>query len=132
MPMEDARLIVRCSSHFAPEESISHVRWLGALGTSVLLTSVGNANANAQQIKHVFVIAMENHNWTQPANQFTGSIQQIYLNPNAPFINSLVSGTGFVMLGGKAVNISDQVAYASAYHNVLATVRGNNPHIHPS
>jgi hypothetical protein len=21
---------------------------------------------------------MENHNWTQPANQFTGNIQQIY------------------------------------------------------
>lgn len=75
---------------------------------------------------------MENHNWTQPANQQTGSIQQIYLNPDAPFINSLVNGTGYVILNGKAVNISSQVAYASAYHNVLATQSGNNPHIHPS
>jgi hypothetical protein len=30
------------------------------------------------------------------------------------------------------VNISEQVAYATAYHNVLATPSGNNPHIHPS
>jgi hypothetical protein len=54
---------------------------------------LGYANASAQQVKTVFVIAMENHNWTQPANQFTGPIQQIYQNPNAPFINSLVNGT---------------------------------------
>jgi hypothetical protein len=30
------------------------------------------------------------------------------------------------------VNISAQTAYATAYHNVLATPSGNNPHIHPS
>jgi hypothetical protein len=29
-------------------------------------------------------------------------------------------------------NISQQVAYATAYHNVLATPDGNNPDIHPS
>jgi hypothetical protein len=57
-----------------------------------------NASANAQEIKKVFVIAMENHNWTQPANQFTGSIQQIYQNPNAPFINSLVNGTAVAIV----------------------------------
>ncbi|HJZ72809.1 MAG TPA: alkaline phosphatase family protein, partial [Vicinamibacterales bacterium] len=78
----------------------------------------------ADDVKTVFVIAMENHNWTQPANQFTGGIQQIFQNQNAPFINSLVAGT--------APGISDQVAYAAAYHNVLATADGNNPHIHPS
>src|SRR5262249_46176824 len=89
-------------------------------------------SANAQQIKKVFVIAMENHNWTQPANQFTGGIQQIYQNPAAPFINSLVSGGAFADINGASVHISDQVAYATAYHNVLATPSGNNPHIHPS
>jgi len=41
---------------------------------------VGNFSANAQEIKKVFVIAMENHNWTQPANQFTENIQQICQN----------------------------------------------------
>jgi hypothetical protein len=69
------------------------------------------------------VIAMENHNWTQPANQFSGPIQQIFQNPNAPYINSLVSGTNIA---------SRQVAYAASYHNVLAMAGGDNPHIHPS
>src|SRR6478752_5767123 len=116
----------------SPGGIMSHVRWLGALGTSALLTSLGNANANAQQIKTVFVIAMENHNWTQPANQFTGGIQQIYQNANAPFINSLVDGTAWVEIDGRTQHISEQVAYANAYHNVLATTNGSNPHIHPS
>lgn len=106
-----------------PTRKLLSFAWAAAMSASI---------ASAAQIKNVFVIAMENHNWTQPANQFSGPIQQVYLNPNAPFINSLVNGTGFVILDGKAVNISDQVAYASAYHNVLATPSGNNPHIHPS
>ncbi len=92
----------------------------------------GSLKASAQQIKTVFVIGMENHNWTQPANKFTGGIQQIYKNPNAPFINSLVDGTATATVDGAEVKISQQVAYATAYHNVLATPRGNNPHIHPS
>jgi hypothetical protein len=75
---------------------------------------------------------MENHNWTQPANQSTGGIQQIFQNPNAPFINSLVDGTAWAEIGGRTQHISEQVAYASAYHNVLATANGSNPHIHPS
>ncbi len=84
------------------------------------------------RVKTVFVIAMENHNWTQPANQFNGGIQQIYQNVNAPFINSLVDGTAWVEIDGRTQHISEQVAYANAYHNVLATTNGNNPHIHPS
>jgi len=108
---------------------ISRVWVTGVVSLAVLL---GGAQAQAQQIKKVFVIAMENHNWTQPANQFTGGIQQIYQNPAAPFINSLVNGNAQVTIGSQTVNISDQVAYAAAYHNVLATPSGNNPHIHPS
>src|SRR5215471_677664 len=99
-------------------------RCLEILGSLTLLTAFSSLSANSQEIKKVFVIAMENHNWTQPANQFTGGIQQIYLNPAAPFINSLVDGT--------ALGISEDVAFATAYHNVLATPSGNNPHIHPS
>jgi hypothetical protein len=90
------------------------------------------ADENTGPIKTVFVIAMENHNWTQPANQFTGSIQQIYQNPAAPFINSLVNGTAWAIINDRSVNISQQTSYATAYHNVLATPSGNNPHIHPS
>jgi phosphatidylinositol-3-phosphatase len=88
-------------------------------------------NQNDGQIKHVFVIAMENHNWTQPTT-VTGGIQPIYQNPNAPFINSLVNGTATAYINGRQVNISQHVAYAMAYHNVLATESGNNAHIHPS
>ena len=111
------------------------------LGAGLLAVSAGlpvHADGNGGggdgggAIKHVFVVAMENHNWTQPANQFSGSIQQIFHNPNAPFINSLVNGTAIATINGRQVNISRQVAYATNYHNVLATASGNNPHIHPS
>jgi hypothetical protein len=119
-------------THSLQEDSMSKVRWLGSLGACALLASVSNTAANAQQIKTVFVIAMENHNWTQPANQFSGSIQQIFQNPNAPFINSLVDGSAYATVGGARVHLSEQVAYATRYHNVLATPSGNNPHIHPS
>ena len=88
-------------------------------------------NDNPYQIKHVFVIAEENHNWTQPTT-VPGGINPIFQNPNAPFINSLVNGTAQAYIDGRLVNISDQVSYATAYHNVLATPSGNNPHIHPS
>src|SRR3954462_12661877 len=115
---------------------MSHVRRFGMLGVFALLFAVGHSIAVAEDgkdgIKTVFVIAMENHNWTQPANQFTGGIQQIYQNTNAPFINSLVDGTAWAEIDGRTQHISEQVAYANAYHNVLATPNGNNPHIHPS
>jgi phosphatidylinositol-3-phosphatase len=108
------------------------VKGLRTLGVVALLIASGSLNASAQQIKTVFVIAMENHNWTQPANQFAGGIQQVFQNPNAPFINSLVNGTAFAVVNGDVVHISEQVAYASAYHSVLATPSGANPDIHPS
>ena len=78
----------------------------------------------------VFVIAMENHNWTQPST--TTSPQPIFQNPAAPFINSLVGGSAYAIINGSVVHVSEQVAYAANYHNVLATPNGNNPHIHPS
>jgi len=111
---------------------MSQVKFFHRLGALALLSALSGSIVVAQEIKTVFVIAMENHNWTQPANQFTGGIQQIYQNPNAPFINSLVNGTAYAVVNGSVVHISEQVAYASAYHNVLATPSGNNPHIHPS
>jgi hypothetical protein len=84
-----------------------------------------------REIKHVFVIAMENHDWTQPTT-VPGGIEQIFQNPNAPFLNSLVNGTALAFVDGHVVNISNHVSYATAYHNVLATSSGSNPHIHPS
>jgi phosphatidylinositol-3-phosphatase len=110
---------------------MSQVRRLASLTVAALFAVLTCTIANAQQIKTVFVVAMENHNWTQPANQFTGGIQQIFQNPNAPFINSMVNGTATAVINGRQVNISQQVAYATNYRNVLATA-GSNPHIHPS
>jgi hypothetical protein len=114
---------------------MSNVICCKTLGLLALLTVPTQWEARAdddRSIKTVFVIAMENHNWTQPANQFTGPIQQIFQNPNAPFINSLVNGTAVASINGRQVKISRQVAYAANYRSVLATASGNNPHIHPS
>jgi len=81
---------------------MSHVRCVRILRVAALVV-LGSLTASAQQIKTVFVIAMENHNWTQPANQFTGGIQQIYQNPNAPFINSLVNGNAFAVVNNVSI-----------------------------
>jgi phosphatidylinositol-3-phosphatase len=69
-----------------------------------------------QRVKTVFVIAMENHNWTQPNTQT--SPQHIFQNPAAPFINSLVGGTS---------GISDQVAFANGYINAGQGVHPSEP-----
>ncbi len=82
------------------------------------------APAGAQQVGAVFVISMENTNWKQVSNPFTGEHQQIFgNNPAAPFLNQLVNGGS---------PISKQVAYTVAYHNVMATPKGDGPDIHPS
>jgi len=65
------------------------------------------------RVKKVFVIAMENHNWTQPGS--VTNPQPIFQNPAAPFVNSLVNGTS---------GISDQVSYATNYLNADI---GNHP-----
>src|SRR5215831_16820321 len=114
------------------EASMPQFRRLAILGAVTLFAAFIRPSANAEHIKKVFVIAMENHNWTQPNNQFSGPIQQIFQNPSAPFINSLVTGAASAVINGHTVNISQQVAWATNYHNVLATASGNNPHIHPS
>ena len=98
-------------------------RLIGSACALAAALAVTGTRTRATDVRSVFVIAMENHNWTQPANRFTGGIQQIYQNPSAPYVNSLVDGTS---------DISDQVSYATAYHNVMATASGSNPHIHPS
>jgi phosphatidylinositol-3-phosphatase len=115
-------------------QSFVPLRPLAGLALMAALTcasAIAQDDQNSREIKHVFVIAMENHNWTQPAN-LPGKIQPIFQNPNAPFINSLVNGTAVTWINGKPVNISEHTAYAASYHNVLATESGSNPHIHPS
>jgi len=81
------------------------------------LLAAGQAQAAAPAIKHVFVIALENHNFTQPAS-YTAT-GQLYGNPAASYINSLVTpGTANAA----------QVSYASHYNNVIY----NGATVHPS
>ena len=103
---------------------------LAALTCSSAIAQYDKDDRDNREIRHVFVIAMENHNWTQPAT-LAGNIQPIFQNSNAPFINSLVNGTAVAWINGRQVNISQHTAYATSYHNVLATQSGSNPHIHP-
>ena len=78
--------------------------------------SDGNDQGNGNGPRKVFVIAMENHNWTQPSS--LTSPQQIFMNPEAPFINSLVTGTS---------GISGDVAYATNYLNAGLGVHPSEP-----
>src|SRR5579864_5904082 len=64
----------------------------------------------------IFVIAMENHNFTQPNP--TSSPEQILGNPAAPYINSLITPGN--------VNAA-QVSYAVAYHNAGVGVHPSEP-----
>ncbi len=80
------------------------------------------ATATAGPIGDVFVIALENHNFTQPSSDTTAP-EQLLGNPAAPYLNSLITPGN---------PNAAQVSYASDYHNVLATPSGNNPSIHPS
>lgn len=111
--------------------TISYLRFLAGLALLAMLTGWSASAQEDREIKHVFVIALENHDWTQPTT-VPGGIEPIFQNPNAPFINSLVNGTALAFINGRVENISQHVAYATAYHNVLATPSGSNPHIHPS
>jgi hypothetical protein len=82
-----------------------------------VLLAVGLAvPAQAGTIQAVFVIAMENHNWTQPASQ--ASPAQIFGNPAAPFINSLVTPGN---------PNAAQVSYASNYQNTGTGVHPSEP-----
>jgi phosphatidylinositol-3-phosphatase len=83
---------------------------LGAAVAGVLLAAVP-APAGS-----IFVIAMENHNWTQPTNQT--SPPQIFGNPAAPFINSLVTPGN---------PNAAQVSYATAYYNAGMRVHPSEP-----
>ncbi|HXR49316.1 MAG TPA: hypothetical protein VN784_17920 [Candidatus Limnocylindrales bacterium] len=69
-----------------------------------------------QRVGDVFVIAMENHNFTQPINMT--SPQQILGNPAAPYINSLITPGN-----SNAV----QVSYALAYFNAGIGVHPSEP-----
>jgi len=108
------------------------------LTLAVSITIIGSTQSRGAQIGDVFVINLENTNWTQPDGNVAsiinntssggtvgaaGAHQQIFGNAAAPFINSLVTP-------GNAN--AAQVSYASHYLNVLANSTSDTPSIHPS
>jgi phosphatidylinositol-3-phosphatase len=73
------------------------------------------AMANVGQLGDVFVIALENHNFTQTSNP---GIQPIFGNAAAPFINSLVTPGN---------PNAAQVSYATNYTNAGTGVHPSEP-----
>jgi hypothetical protein len=61
---------------------------LGLASAAILAASSAHA---ASEIKTVFVIALENHNFVQPSAVTAAGLNQIFGDPAAPFINSLVT-----------------------------------------
>ena len=90
--------------------------FLGKLRRRVALLAGVAAGVLFAAIGDVFVIAMENHNFTQPPTQT--SPQQIFGNPAAPFINSLLTP-------GNAN--AAQVSFATAYYNAGTGVHPSEP-----
>lgn len=88
----------------------------GLAGVGGLVACALSGTALAAPIKTVFVIAMENHNWTQPASQTSPG--QIFNNPAAPFINSLVT---------PGSPNAAQVSYASNYQNAGVGIHPSEP-----
>lgn len=86
-----------------------------AVSSLVAAASVSSA-AHSGQVGAIFVIAMENHNWTQPAGQTSPG--HIYGNAAAPYINSLVTP------GDPS---AAQVSYASNYQNVGVGIHPSEP-----
>jgi hypothetical protein len=77
----------------------------------------GNCNyGKVTQVGDIFVIAMENHNFTQPPTQT--SPQQILDNPAAPYINSLITPGN---------PNAAQVSYAVNYLNAGTGVHPSEP-----
>lgn len=66
------------------------------IASAVAFAATGVAKADItglKQVGDVFVVAMENHNFTAPAlpDSTTPNIQQLFGNPAAPYLNSLIT-----------------------------------------
>ena len=88
---------------------------LKTIGVSLLAIAIASS-ARAQQIGDVFYIALENHNFIQPSTVTAGTPDQLFGNPAAPYLNSLVTP------GNPNAAMT---SYASNYQNV-------SPSLHPS
>ena len=88
---------------------------IGGLALPIVVATA-SAVSPLPPVQTVFVIAMENHNWTQPTPG--SSPQQVFGNTAAPYVNSLVTP-------GNAN--AAPVAYATHYYNAGIGVHGSEP-----
>jgi hypothetical protein len=95
-----------------------HVRFRGGMVALGLLASVLEfaGGAEADSLNDIFVISMENHNFTQPSSQT--SPNQIFGNPAAPFQNSLITPNN---------PNAAQISYASNYQNAGVGIHPSAP-----
>jgi hypothetical protein len=89
---------------------------LASVATGVLCVAQTSPAHPPQGIGAIFVIAMENHNFTQPPTQTNP--QPILGNPAAPFMNSLITSGN---------PNAAQVSYATAYFNSGTGVHPSEP-----
>ena len=89
---------------------------LAGVATGMLFVAQTSPANPPQEIRTVFVIAMENHNFTQPPTQM--SPQQILGNPAAPYMNSLITPGN---------PNAAQVSFATAYYNSGTGVHPSEP-----
>jgi hypothetical protein len=107
----------------------NYARSIVASAAAVAFLSIASARvAHAAFVGDVFVIDMENNDWTTPNGE--ASFNAINGDTSAaPYINSLISTN-------PSVNPAyGQVSYANNYHNAYdtnATTPATDPNIHPS
>src|SRR5271165_976344 len=78
---------------------------LGSAGAGTMVDTNSTAVQTLRKINTVFVIALENHDWVQ---HNTGKAQQLFDNPAAPYLNSLVTPGN---------SNATQVSWAPRYYN---------------
>ena len=91
---------------------------LGASRTSAVVSVAGTFNGvfDPRQIKTVFVIPLENHDWTQVCP--TCNPQQLLGNPAAPYVNSLAT---------PGHSNAAQASYATKYYSVTGWAHPSEP-----
>ena len=79
----------RCLDRRGSQKAFLKFLFRSALVSIALGNIPIQASPILKQVNTIFVIAMENHNFTQPSP--LNSPQQIFTNPAAPYINSLIT-----------------------------------------
>jgi hypothetical protein len=87
---------------------------LTAAAAAALLVAGAAQAGKLPTVGPIFIIALENHNWHQPKT-FTEQ-EQIFGNPAAPYINSLVTpgdpNAQYVSFAGRYLNVVDEAGVA--------------------